>query len=287
MKTGHTYGDWLQLQSHLLWAYDHLKPAWTTPTDWQQETGYNSAWLVRDGWAEVRCGGVGCRAGRGEWLLAPPRPRQQRFSPTVHILSVAFRTQWLDGRHWYDEGLPLVVKACRVPRLEKAGRALARVVGQVAPKVDGDMRKYRLGQREFLMLLRALPDWLEAYSEAMEICGIRSSRPHALDDRVEAAQRRLQTWPLHEPLDANNVARDCGLGRRQLERLFLTHFHTTPHQYLEQLRLQAASVALRQRDAPIKVVALRLGFEDLSHFSHWFRRRTGRSPRAFRDKTPF
>ncbi|MFA6564902.1 MAG: AraC family transcriptional regulator [Verrucomicrobiia bacterium] len=285
MKTEHTYGEWLQLQSHLLWAYDHLKPAWTTPTEWQREMGYNSAWLVREGWAEVRCDGGVCRAGKGEWLLVPPRTRQQRFSPKVHILSVAFRAQWLDGRHWYDHGLPLVVNARSIPHLEKAGRQLARVVKRAASEVDGDMRRFRLIQRKFLWLMRALPNWLEVYAAAMDQCGVRSSRPHAVDDRVEAAQRLLKTWPLHEPLDANGVARDCGLSRRQLERLFLMHFHTTPHRYLEQLRLQDATVALQQRNAQVKVVALRLGFSDASHFSHWFCRRTGSSPRAFRGKT--
>ena len=284
MKTEHTYGEWLQLQSHLLWAYDHLKPAATTATEWVEITGHNSAWLVRQGWAEVRCDGHLYHASKGEWLLAPPRPRDQRFSRRVHLLSVAFQAQWLDGRHWFDQGLPTVVKSRDYPQLERIGRRLARVVQQIAPGVDGDIQQFRIGQPEFLRLLLVLPDWLEAYATLMEQCGIPPSRPHALDDRVAAAQRLLKAWPLHEPLDAATLARDCGLSQRQLERLFLTHFDTTPHRYLEQLRLQAASSALRQRDAQVKIIAQQLGFSDVSHFSHWFHRRTGSSPRAFRTK---
>jgi AraC-like DNA-binding protein len=284
MKTGHTYGDWLQLQSHLLWCYDHVKPAATTPTEWQPITGHNSAWLVRQGWAEVKCAGHLHRAGPGEWLLAPPRARLQRFSNPVHLLSVAFQAQWLDGRHWYDLGLPVVVRSRDFPHLERTGRRLARVVRQIAPEVDGDIQRFQIHQHEFLRLLLILPDWLDAYATVMEQCGIHPSHPQALDDRVTTAQRHLKTWPLHEPLDASGLARTCGLSRRQLERLFLTHFDTTPHRYLEQLRLQAASSALRQRDAQVKIIALRLGFGAVSHFSHWFRRRTGSSPRAFRAK---
>lgn len=287
MHSEHTYGEWQQLQSHLLWCYDHLKAAATTPTEWQQITGHNSAWLVREGWAELRCEGVLHRAGRGEWLLAPPRARLQRFSTRVHLLSVAFQAQWLDGRHWYDQGLPVVLHNRDFPQLEKTGLRLARVLKQSAPDVDGSIQQVRLDEHGFLSLLSALPDWLEAYVQTMNACGIQASRPQALDARVTAAQRHLKTWPLDVPLNANRLARTCGLGRRQLERLFLVHFDTTPHRYLEQLRLQTACSALRQRNAQVKSIALQLGFGDSSPFSHWFRRRTGSSPRAFRNQLLF
>ncbi len=287
MKIEHTYGEWQQLQNHLLWCYDHLKPATTTPTEWQKITGHNSAWLVREGWAELRCDGLLYRAGKGEWLLAPPRTRLQRFSTRVHLLSVAFQSQWLDGRHWYDQGLPVVVPGREGPSLEKTGGRLARILKQIAPNVDGSIQQVRFDEHGFLDLLRALPDWMEAYVRTMDACGIRASRPQALDDRVTTAQRHLKTWPLDEPLNISHLASTCGIGRRQLERLFLSHFDTTPHRYLEQLRLQTACSALRQRNAQIKSIALRLGFGDSSHFSHWFRRWTGSSPRAFQNKLLF
>jgi AraC-like DNA-binding protein len=220
-------------------------------------------------------------------LLAPPRTRLQRFSTRVHLLSVAFQAHWLDGRHWYDQGLPVVMHSRACPQLEKTGVRLARVLKHIAPNVDGSIQQIRLDEHDFLNLLRALPDWMEAYVKAMNICGICASRPQALDNRVTAAQQHLKTWPLHEDLDPAYLARMCGLGQRQLERLFLSHFDTTPHRYLEQLRLQTACSVLRQRNVQVKSIALRLGFGDSSHFSHWFRRWTGSSPRAFRNKLIF
>ncbi len=287
MHTAHTYGEWQQLQHHLLWCYDHLKPAARTPTQWQHITGHNSAWLVRAGWAEVRCEGGLLRANRGDWLLAPPRPRHQRFSKRVHLLSVAFQSQWLDGRPWYDQGLPVVLSARKFPQLEKAGSRLARILKKSAPDVDGPIQQTRFDQHGFLHLLRATPDWLEAFIQTMDACGIAASRPQALDERVTVAQRLLKAWPLNEPLNVNQLARHTGLGRRQLERLFLNQFDATPHRYLEQRRLQAASNALRQNATQVKSIALQLGFGDSSHFSHWFHRWTGSSPRAFRNKLLF
>ena len=287
MHSAHTYGEWQQLQNHLLWCYDHLKAATATPTKWQPITGHNSAWLVRSGWAEVRCEGVLLRARRGEWLLAPPRARLQRFSTRVHLLSVAFQAQWLDGRPWYDQGLPVVLPARACPQLEKAGSRLARSLKKLAPAVDGSIQQTRFESRGFLRLLRAMPAWLEAYIKTMGACGIAASRPQALDERVTTAQRHLRTWPLNEPLNPGQLARACGLGRRQLERLFLNQFDTTPHRYLEQLRLQAACNALRQRTTQVKSIALQLGFGNSSHVSHWFHRWTGSSPRAFRHNLLF
>jgi AraC-like DNA-binding protein len=284
VKTEHIYGEWQQLQTHLLWCYDHVKPAATTSTDWLQSVGCSSAWLIRKGWAEVKCDGHLYRAGPGEWLLAPARARQQRFSYPVHLLSVAFQAQWLDGRPWFDQGLPVVLSNQAGRPLEQAGRRLARVVQKIVPEVDGDIQSAWLNQDEFLRLLRGLPNWLAAYASVLNQAGIHASAPHALDTRIAAAQHHLKSWPLHEPLDVDRLARNHGLGRRQLERLFLTHFGVTPHSYLEQLRLQAARSALRQPELQIKNIALQLGFGDVSHFSHWFHRRAGCSPRAFRSK---
>jgi AraC-like DNA-binding protein len=81
------------------------------------------------------------------------------------------------------------------------------------------------------------------------------------------------------PCRAKARIRDCSQ--------ILAHFDTTPHRYLEQLRLQTACSALRQRNAQVKSIALQLGFGDSSPFSHWFRRRTGISPRAFRNQLLF
>lgn len=49
------------------------------------------------------------------------------------------------------------------------------------------------------------------------------------------------------------------------------------------LRLASAQRALRE-EASIAEASVRAGFEDPNYFARWFRRQTGRSPSAFRDK---
>ncbi len=75
----------------------------------------------------------------------------------------------------------------------------------------------------------------------------------------------------------------CGLSPGHTSRLFVAQFGLTPHEYREQRRINAARRLLRGSSAPVKEIAFDLGFKQSTHFSAWFRERTGAFPRAFRD----
>ncbi|WP_254358851.1 helix-turn-helix domain-containing protein [Mycolicibacterium peregrinum] len=64
---------------------------------------------------------------------------------------------------------------------------------------------------------------------------------------------------------------------------FRAAFHTTPYQYLLDLRFERAKHLLRYTSRTIAEISALVGFSRPSHFSSAFRRRVGVSPRAYRD----
>jgi transcriptional regulator GlxA family with amidase domain len=79
-----------------------------------------------------------------------------------------------------------------------------------------------------------------------------------------------------------DVARRVSLSHSQLDRLFRQHLATTPQAYRAARKLDRVRAALRGSDAPIKSIAYAEGFARLSHFSAWFAKQVGQSPRAYR-----
>lgn len=84
------------------------------------------------------------------------------------------------------------------------------------------------------------------------------------------------------PLPLGGVAREVGLGRRQLERLMRRVFGLSPGQLLVQARLEAASRLLREGRLGISDVAQACGYSDHSAFTRQFRATVGLTPTAFR-----
>jgi len=67
----------------------------------------------------------------------------------------------------------------------------------------------------------------------------------------------------------------------QLNRLSTRSLGQTLYAYWENRRLQRAKDLLRETAISIKEIAYRFGFRHASHFSTWFKRYTGQSPKEF------
>jgi AraC-like DNA-binding protein len=96
---------------------------------------------------------------------------------------------------------------------------------------------------------------------------------------------RIDRWlraHLAEPLRVPDLAMHCGFGTRRFHQLFEEAFGTTPHRYLQRLRLDTALALLRDPRNTLADVALAVGFGDQSAFTHAFTRRFGRAPGQWR-----
>ena len=89
---------------------------------------------------------------------------------------------------------------------------------------------------------------------------------------------------LHRKIQAAEMAQAAGLSERSLNRKFHEAFHMTPHEFVSRTRIQAASKQLAHSDKPLIEIALDSGFCDQSAFTVQFRKRTGMTPRNFRNR---
>lgn len=86
---------------------------------------------------------------------------------------------------------------------------------------------------------------------------------------------------------ANNItlgeiATAAGVHPVHLARVFHRRFGCTIAEYLRRLRVDAASRAIAQSDAPLAQIAANAGFSDQSHFCRIFKRVTGMTPSKYR-----
>jgi PAS domain S-box-containing protein len=110
--------------------------------------------------------------------------------------------------------------------------------------------------------------------------------------RQQASSRFLGLAPaielimteFHRDLPVEVLARHTNLSPSQFSRQFKARFGVTPHVYLKQVRLAAASNLLSASDLPIAEIATQCGYSDQSHLTHDFVARKGMSPGRYREQ---
>jgi len=96
---------------------------------------------------------------------------------------------------------------------------------------------------------------------------------------LEVVQRRHG-----ERLTIGDLARAAGLSISQLQREFMRLLGMSPTEYITKVRVLLARRALERSDQAVGTIALDLGFYDQSHFTRVFRRQTGLTPLAYRQR---
>jgi len=87
---------------------------------------------------------------------------------------------------------------------------------------------------------------------------------------------------LGEELSLEALAGEACLSKYHFLRLFRVAYGHSPHQYIQQLRMEKARTILSRTDTPISDVADSLGFVNSQSFSRLFAQRMGVSPTAYR-----
>ena len=122
---------------------------------------------------------------------------------------------------------------------------------------------------------------------AIELCR------YCADMSARAAPQGLAPWRLRmiderlreirEAPSLSELARMCGVSVRQLTRGFRISRGCSIGEYMQHARIKSAQQLL-ERDACIKSVAHALGFSSPSSFAYAFRRETGETPGAYRQR---
>ncbi len=87
---------------------------------------------------------------------------------------------------------------------------------------------------------------------------------------------------IERPLSLERIARETGLSRRQIERLFKRHLNCVPKRYYLEMRLKRARELLLQTAMPIMDITTACGFQSPPHFSKCYRNQFGHPPSAER-----
>ncbi len=111
------------------------------------------------------------------------------------------------------------------------------------------------------------------------------SEPLQFQSRAVGRFSELAAWiaaNLHQQLSVETLAAQVNLSPRQFSRRFAEVFDTSPAQYIETLRLDAARAQLTATAAQIAQIAHAVGFASVDVFTRAFTRRFGLPPSEYR-----
>lgn len=136
---------------------------------------------------------------------------------------------------------------------------------------------------EFLrgLLLAMLQSQRNIAQEAEKLPDARLSTRLELMRRLYIARDYLHASYAHQ-LTIDILASVANLSAYHFIRKFKALFGTTPHSYLQQLRLRKAQELLLSSQESITAICYAVGFQSLGSFSTLFHKHTGLSPRDFR-----
>jgi AraC-like DNA-binding protein len=164
--------------------------------------------------------------------------------------------------------------AFTVPRLPPLPALVPLLATAEAARDDGDGAEL---EELALRLPAAVAVTLAGATKVPRSPSVRDER------RVIDALRRIEA-EADEELALADLAREAAMSRYHFLRTFRQVVGMTPHQFVLHTRLHRAAVRLRRSDEAVSAIAYDLGFNDLSTFNRRFRRVTGLSPTAYRDK---
>ena len=239
-------------------------------------------------------GGVGLRDAKttqaiSEWLTQHAETTRRVGSISAGIYPVA-ATGMLDGRsvttHWRHAGD--VVRT--FPRLRmNAAAAFVRDQGfytssggTAGIEMSIAMIGEDFGTRTALAVAREL---VMNVRPAGQQCSIDAS---AYQAGVEDRLAELPGWitsRLQENLSVEVLAERTCLCPRHFSRLFKRTFHSTPGDFVEQMRISEAEHRLSTQRATIESVAAAVGFKSAEVFRRAFERRIGLTPSRYRRRS--
>lgn len=249
---------------------------------------YYSYWHVLRGQAELRIGEGHWTAGPGEWLLAPAGPvRRHDFTDDAEILSVSFDARWAGSLPILRLAAPLSGTGAEHPRLLARAEAVCSAVEAARERSVREAGRHSPQSVTYTLEQGlALRYQLERFvAEVLRITlaqGGAIASPDGEDARLAAVLEQLRAQLRAGPLDYPGFSRLTGLSRTQIDRLAMAQLHMSLRHHRDLLLLGEAHRLLTAEAAPVKRVALDLGFVDSAHFCRWLRQHTGHSPLSLR-----
>ena len=195
--------------------------------------------------------------------------------PRTIILALYIEPVWLGcfRRNWTASGAPgFFDRSCVLlsPRVRRLADELAAAMAAAA---GTDVVQERLLSDLMIAVVEQFTQWQEAPS--------LRNLPRGLDPRVRRAQALMRDDP-GAVTDMAVLAREAGMSRANLFRLFERSAGVPPRVFQNVIRLERAVAALVGGEAPVAAIGAELGFSAPPHFTRFFRDHAGATPSEFR-----
>ena len=278
--------DWSRLRWELLWAYQG-KPIYQQ-TD-APEAKAVMCWLMLQGQVVVESPSCGqLTAGAGQWLFLCDDKCYHRFTDDAQILSLRLIVQWPNERDLYEHTDWICFRGEDFPLLEKRSRSLIRHTSKIyGPNHNSEIRLTKFATipcdfGQYMQMERAMLHWVICYDHVMQQLGKVRITMMQSDPRVRQCMQLIENLSPSRAFDEHELARTVGLSISQLNRIFSGEMGFTPKAYAEKLKINDAIRILTSTPLPIKELTFLMGFRQQSHFSNWFRKKTGTYPTRYR-----
>ncbi len=221
---------------------------------------------IKESWQR---GSTICANCTGTLLLAQTGLLDGRRATTAWWLERPFRRRFpkidLDANALLVEDKRLMTSGAMTAHLSMAVHLIERYAG---PHLAGSCAK--------TMLIDAGPNSQTPYQELFD-------NEYSRDPVVAKAQYWLQNH-LSETIEQKALADHLNVSQRTLIRRFKQELDTTPLAYLQAVRIEAAKRLLENTGDPLAEIIERVGYLDASSFSRLFRKMTGVTPHAYRQR---
>ena len=207
-------------------------------------------------------------------LYRPGVFQDYQISPAARKWDVSFahflpKPEWLPWLSWPEKSPGLMLLSLPEPGLRR--RVTLRLAEMIRLAAGSQARHEALG--------------LNALEEVLLWCDSVNPRQAAsqFDPRIRKAMDFLSAHAA-EPFSEERLAQAAALSPSRLRHLFRVQAGDSPRHFLEQQRLRRARDLLALSRQTISEIALELGFASPFYFTLRFKKQTGESPRAFRQR---
>lgn len=122
---------------------------------------------------------------------------------------------------------------------------------------------------------------LKVYSIFYDLIDSISKEQLAKQNILYPAMKYLEKNIADPQLSNTQLARQAGISEVYLRKQFLTHYNTTPKQYILDVRIEKAKQMLIDTPYKITAVSESCGFSSVYHFCREFKKRTGLTATEF------
>lgn len=187
---------------------------------------------------------------------------------------------YIDALWFGDQGNQILTGFHKLPFVQTTAGVSAELRGHAGRLAD-QMADLHTEEDQIDTLLRDLVRSVLHCSRTGAISDVGSERSFVSDPRVRRAIKSFRQEP-SKTLDLNRVARDVGLSRSQFYARFRQCTGLSPGTYLDTLCCERAAGLLSDPVLTIAEISEQLGFSAQSHFTRFFKSKTGVSPNSFR-----